>query len=143
MDLLKMAIDDPALLDVIFPAALADGISDRRKHLYTNLLVHFWRNQFAFLGTIRAAEVEHNAGELFAGQTGREYWSHVRAGALGSWSAGSTRERQFTTLLETAYQQAISDDVADPAIDPAIVDPTVAPPPPPQTDPDAAERRDV
>ncbi|MET7333316.1 DUF6082 family protein [Nonomuraea sp. NPDC005650] len=101
-DLLIKALDDPALRACWGPSFHNDDERDR-EHLYTNLIVSFWRSMFE-IGKITEVQLHALAGELFAGAPGRRYWTV--AGPHQGARYVTKRDRRFVQILNRAYAEA-------------------------------------
>jgi hypothetical protein len=107
MDLLRMAIDDPDLLQAGAPELTSRGAEGARQHLYINLLVQYWRMNFVGTKVSHPESVSGAARSLFKGEAGRRYWQYVKSEAIGRWALDGPRDELFVELIDKAYQEAI------------------------------------
>jgi hypothetical protein len=107
MELLRMAIEDPSLAGVTRPDP-SESLESKRRYLYANLYVQFWRVNFAHTRVMNESDVKGEAQNLFSGEAGREYWKRSRAGWLIYERPGATaRERRFIELLDHVYEESV------------------------------------
>ncbi|MFI6938476.1 DUF6082 family protein [Streptomyces sp. NPDC050418] len=100
-ELILRAIDDPALRACWGPLPQED--EEARQHLYTNLIVTFWRSMFE-IGKITDDQLRLLAAQLFAGTPGRRYWA--LAGPAMSAQYTRKRDREFLLILQLACDRA-------------------------------------
>jgi hypothetical protein len=72
-ELLSKGLEDPALLACWGPSLHGDLDHDRQ-HIYTNMIVQFWRSMFE-IGKITETQLHGLSAQMFAGAPGRKYWS--------------------------------------------------------------------
>ena len=132
VDLIKIALDDPLYLSCWGPFSGSTAIDDRRRHMYTNLMVSHWQTMWE-VGSLTEPHLRVLADELFAGESGRHFWSLI--GGVRSDVEGGRRARHFHRIVADAYDNAIqagppvkSQDDPPPTADPA---PTPGPAPTP------------
>jgi Family of unknown function (DUF6082) len=77
--LLKMAMDDPNLLECLEDHHLLVGLTpvEQRQAIFVNMTMNHWRIQWA-LGTISERTLRILAAGLLAGAPGRRFWTHAR-----------------------------------------------------------------
>ncbi|MET8251417.1 DUF6082 family protein [Micromonospora sp. NPDC005197] len=80
-DLLKMAIDDPALLECWGPIEDAVDVEWFRKHVYANLIVSHWQLMWE-VDVLTAQHLEVLADQFFKGHVGRRFWAEARGPTL-------------------------------------------------------------
>ncbi|MDG4808088.1 DUF6082 family protein [Micromonospora sp. WMMD1120] len=104
-DLLKMGIDDPALLECWGPIEDAADTDWFRKHVYANLIVTHWQLMWE-VDVLSAPHLEVLADQFFRGQVGRRFWTEAR----GPRSAAETsrRARRFTAIVDSRYLLAVA-----------------------------------
>ncbi|MEU4438614.1 DUF6082 family protein [Micromonospora chalcea] len=110
-DLLKMAIDDPGLLECWGPIEESTDLAWFRKHVYTNLIVSHWQLMWE-VDALSELHLEVLADQFFKGTAGRRFWAEARGPRMKAET--SRRARRFTAVMERSYQAAIA---AGPAID--------------------------
>lgn len=101
-DLLFRALDDPDLQACWGPLWDGDDIQGRQ-HIYTNLIVSFWRSMFE-IGEITDDQLHALSATMFANTPGRIYWSI--AGPHQKIHYLSSRDRRFIQILEQEYIEA-------------------------------------
>jgi hypothetical protein len=106
--LLKMAIDDPALL-----ACWGSGSSDlfgkteerRRQMLYLTIVFTFWYSSWK-VGALSEGTVRGNIADIFQGELARSFWSIARQ--TRSRIHSDSAEVAFDLIVETEYQRVMS-----------------------------------
>jgi hypothetical protein len=73
VDLIKLALDDPLYLGCWGPFSGSTNVDDRRRHMYTNLIVSHWQMMWE-IGGLNERHLRLLARELFAGEVGRRFW---------------------------------------------------------------------
>ena len=101
-DLLSKALDDPGLLACWGPSRHGDDEQDRQ-HIYTNLIVAFWRSMFE-IGKITEDQLHALSARMFAGAPGRRYWSI--AGPHRGLHEVTGRDQKFAAILDQEYTKA-------------------------------------
>ncbi|WP_406075336.1 DUF6082 family protein [Micromonospora sp. NBC_01638] len=99
-DLLKMAIDDPALLECWGPIEDAADVEWFRKHVYANLIVTHWQSMWE-VDVLAARHLEVLADQFFKGQVGRRFWAEARGPRTTAET--SRRARRFTAIVDRRY----------------------------------------
>ncbi|MEU8287949.1 DUF6082 family protein [Micromonospora sp. NPDC048905] len=121
-DLLKMAIDDPALLECWGPIEDATDLEWFRKHVYANLIVTHWQSMWE-VDVLSAPHLEVLADQFFKGQVGRRFWAEARGPRRKAET--SRRARRFTAIVDRRYLLAVA---AGPAVnEPATAVPNAGP----------------
>ncbi|MFG2051312.1 DUF6082 family protein [Micromonospora sp. NPDC048935] len=104
-DLLKMAIDDPALLECWGPIEDAADIGWFRKHVYANLIVSHWQLMWE-VDVLTAQHLEVLADQFFKGHVGRRFWAEARTPRMTAET--SRRARRFTATVDRRYLAAVA-----------------------------------
>lgn len=104
-DLLKMAIDDPALLECWGPIEDAADVEWFRKHVYANLIVSHWQLMWE-VDVLAAPHLEVLADQFFKGQVGRRFWAEARGPRMKAET--SRRARRFTLTVDRRYLAAVA-----------------------------------
>lgn len=98
-DLLSKALDDPALRACWGPSFHGNDEQDRQ-HLYSNMIVSFWRSMFE-IGKITEDQLGALSAQMFADAAGRRYWSiagpHQRRHYI------TERDKRFVQILDKQY----------------------------------------
>ncbi|MFI1192358.1 DUF6082 family protein [Micromonospora sp. NPDC020750] len=121
-DLLKMAIDDPELLECWGPIEEATDLDWFRKHVYTNLIVSHWQLMWE-VDVLSEAHLEVLADQFFKGSAGRRFWAEARGPRMKAET--SRRARRFTSVVDRSYLSALA---SGPAADEANAPSPAAPP---------------
>jgi hypothetical protein len=108
-ELLSKALDDPALLACWGPT-LEGGELDRQ-HIYTNMIVQFWRSMFE-IGKVTEDQLRGLAAQMFAAEPGRRYWSAARAFHQIYYASGS--DATFVEIMEHEYNAALARTATNP-----------------------------
>ncbi|MDG4802668.1 DUF6082 family protein [Micromonospora sp. WMMD980] len=116
-DLLKMAIDDPDLLECWGPIEESTDLGWFRKHVYSNLIVTHWQLMWE-VDTLSEPHLEVLADQFFKGAAGRRFWAEARGPRMKAET--SRRARRFTLVMDRRYQMAVT---AGPAADAAAARP--------------------
>lgn len=103
-DLLSKALDDPGLLACWGPSRHGDDEQDRQ-HIYTNLIVSFWRSMFE-IGKITEAQLHALSARMFANTPGRRYWSVAGPHQISHYV--TEQDRKFAKILDQEYTKASS-----------------------------------
>jgi hypothetical protein len=101
-DLLSRALDDRELLACWGPSRHGDDQQDRQ-HIYTNLIVSFWRSMFE-IGKITEDQLRVLSARMFAGAPGRRYWTI--AGPHQESHYVTDRDRKFVQILDQEHAKA-------------------------------------
>ncbi|WP_149262397.1 DUF6082 family protein [Actinomadura sp. K4S16] len=90
-ELLKMAMDDPALDEAWGPVPADADRKARRQLMYVNMIISEWQMSFETkaLPETRLRAISH---EMFSGRPGRAFWEEARQVRLNT--AGSKRARR-------------------------------------------------
>ncbi|PZG14698.1 hypothetical protein C1I95_21190 [Micromonospora craterilacus] len=104
-DLLKMAIDDPGLLECWGPIEQSTDREWFRKHVYTNLIVSHWQLMWE-VDLLSEPHLEVLADQFFKGAAGRRFWAEARAPRMKAET--SRRARRFTAVVDDRYHAAIA-----------------------------------
>ncbi|MGC4887221.1 DUF6082 family protein [Micromonospora sp. DT227] len=123
-DLLKMAIDDPGLLECWGPIEESTDLRWFRKHVYSNLIVTHWQLMWE-VDALSEPHLEVLADQFFAGAAGRRFWAEARGPRMKAET--SRRARRFTLVMDRRYQMAVA---AGPAADAARAVPEPSEPEP-------------
>jgi hypothetical protein len=103
-ELLFRALDDPSLRACWGPSP--HGAVDKdRQHLYSNLVVAFWRSMFD-IGAMTEQQLRPLAAEMFAAEPGRRYWSVAGQYQLAYYN--EPRDRSFIAILSEEYDKALA-----------------------------------
>ncbi|MFC8850407.1 MULTISPECIES: DUF6082 family protein [unclassified Micromonospora] len=130
-DLLKMAIDDPELLECWGPIEEAADLDWFRKHVYTNLIVSHWQLMWE-VDVLSEAHLEVLADQFFKGTAGRRFWAEARGPRMKAET--SRRARRFTAVVDQSYLSALD---SGPAADEVAASSPATPPEPAATAPRA------
>jgi hypothetical protein len=103
VDLIKLALDDPLFLSCWGPFSGSTNVDDRRRHMYTNLIVSHWQMMWE-VGGLTEKHLRLLAQELFAGDVGRRFWSLM--GDVRLDVEGNRRTRRFHLIMAEEYEQA-------------------------------------
>jgi hypothetical protein len=101
-DLLSRALDDPELHACWGPSLHGDVEHDRQ-HLYTNMIVQFWRSMFE-MGKITPYQLGALSARMFTGAPGRRYWSI--AGPFQKSHYLTDLDRKFVEILDEEHAKA-------------------------------------
>lgn len=123
-DLLSRALSDPALLACWGPSVHGDDQQDRQ-HIYTNLIVSFWRSMFE-IGKITDDQLRVSSAQMFAGAPGRRYW--LIAGPHQETHYVSDRDRRFVEILDQEHAKATASAQTAELSRPELARPTSARP---------------
>ncbi|MEV6813701.1 DUF6082 family protein, partial [Micromonospora sp. NPDC051296] len=104
-DLLKMAIDDPGLLECWGPIGQSTDLEWFRKHVYTNLIVSHWQLMWE-VDLLSEPHLEVLADQFFKGAAGRRFWAEARGPRMKAET--SRRARRFTAVVDDRYHAAIA-----------------------------------
>ncbi|WP_204038069.1 DUF6082 family protein [Micromonospora qiuiae] len=104
-DLLKMAIDDPGLLECWGPIEQSSDVEWFRKHVYTNLIVSHWQLMWE-VDVLSEAHLQVLADQFFKGEAGRRFWAEARG--PGMKAETSRRARRFTAVIDQRYLAALA-----------------------------------
>ncbi|MFF0717470.1 DUF6082 family protein [Verrucosispora sp. NA02020] len=104
-DLLKMAIDDPGLLECWGPIEQSTDLEWFRKHVYTNLIVSHWQLMWE-VDLLSEDHLEVLADQFFKGMAGRRFWAEARGPRMKAET--SRRARRFTLIVDRSYQAAVT-----------------------------------
>jgi hypothetical protein len=130
VDLIKIALDDPLYLSCWGPFSGSTNIDDRRRHMYTNLMVSHWQMMWE-VGGLHEKHLRVLAQELFAGETGRRFWSLMGDVRLDVELGRKTR--RFHSIMADEYTHAVRNGPPVKSQDDPL-------PPPMQTSPPDADR---
>jgi hypothetical protein len=108
-DLLSKALDDPALLACWGPTL--DGDEVDRQHIYTNMIVQFWRSMFE-IGKVTEDQLHGLAAQMFGGEPGRRYWSAARTFQKTYYA--SDIDAKFFDTMEHEYNAALAHTATNP-----------------------------
>ncbi|GAA2155881.1 DUF6082 family protein [Actinomadura napierensis] len=102
-ELLKMAMDDPALDEAWGPVPEGEDRTARRQLMYVNMIVSEWQMSYETkaLPEVRLRAVSR---EMFSGRPGRAYWREARQVRLST--SGNKRARRFHEILDEEYRRA-------------------------------------
>ncbi|MFB4295646.1 DUF6082 family protein [Actinomadura sp. NTSP31] len=102
-ELLKVAMDDPALDEAWGPVPEGGDRKARRQLMYINMIVSEWQMSYETkaLPEVRLRAVSR---EMFSGRPGRAYWREARQVRLST--SGSKRARRFHEILDEEYRRA-------------------------------------
>lgn len=101
-DLMFKALDDSDLRACWGPLLHGDYQHDRQ-HVYSNLIVSFWRSMFE-IGNITESQLRALSAHMFADVPGRRYWSI--AGPHQGARPTTERDRAFIQVLDQEYARA-------------------------------------
>lgn len=82
VELLKMAMDDPAYMEC-WGVYLTDNFDTERQYAYVNLIVSHWQSMYE-IGECTDSMLLAMAAELFSGDPGRRYWRHAGPARLAT-----------------------------------------------------------
>lgn len=110
-ELLKMAMDDPALDEAWGPVPEGEDRKARRQLMYINMIVSEWQMSYETkaLPEVRLRAISR---EMFSGRPGRAYWEEARRVRLNT--SGSKRARRFHEILDEEYRRAPAPPPASP-----------------------------
>ncbi|GAA0212465.1 hypothetical protein GCM10009527_005560 [Actinomadura nitritigenes] len=102
-ELLKMAMDDPALDEAWGPVPEGDDRKARRQLMYINMIVSEWQMSYETkaLPEVRLRAISR---EMFSGRPGRAYWEEARRVRLNT--SADKRARRFHEILDEEYDRA-------------------------------------
>jgi Family of unknown function (DUF6082) len=103
-DLLSKALDDPGLRACWGPSRHGGDDQDRQ-HIYTNLIVSFWRSMFE-IDKITEDQLRALSARMFANAPGRRYWSVAGPYQVSHYVA--KQDRKFAAILDQEYTKASS-----------------------------------
>ncbi|MCM4084101.1 DUF6082 family protein [Paractinoplanes hotanensis] len=117
IELLKLAIDNPELIEVLSPETAAG--SHARHELYANLMMMYWLAIWE-LGEIDDEQLRAMTADMFRGEVARNWWRRVG----GKWISTRARagRRRFVAIVNEEFHQAemaLQDDVLGPSGRPA------------------------
>jgi hypothetical protein len=101
-DLISKALDDPALRACWGPSRHGND-EQERQHLYTNLIVSFWRSMFE-IGKITEDQLHALSARMFANAPGRKYWSIAGPHQITRYV--TERDRKFAEILDQEHTNA-------------------------------------
>jgi hypothetical protein len=104
-DLLKMAIDDPGLLECWGPIEQSSDVEWFRKHVYTNLIVSHWQLMWE-VDVLSEPHLQVLADQFFKGEAGRRFWAEARGPRMKAET--SRRARRFTAVIDQRYLAALA-----------------------------------
>ncbi len=102
-DLLKMAMDDPALDEAWGPVPADADRRARRQLMYINMIISEWQMSFE-TKALPEKRLRAVSREMFSGRPGRAFWEEARQVRMGT--AGSKRGRRFHEILDEEYRLA-------------------------------------
>ncbi len=99
-ELLKMAMDDPALDEAWGPVPEGADRKARRQLMYINMIVSEWQMSYETkaLPEVRLRAISR---EMFSGRPGRAYWQEARLN-----TSTNKRARRFHEILDEEYHRA-------------------------------------
>ncbi|MVZ99945.1 hypothetical protein F8568_006040 [Actinomadura sp. LD22] len=102
-ELLKMAMDDPALDEAWGPVPEGEDRTARRQLMYINMIVSEWQMSYETkaLPEVRLRAISR---EMFSGRPGRAYWQEARQVRLKT--SADKRSRRFHEILDEEYRRA-------------------------------------
>ncbi|MBE1534266.1 DUF6082 family protein [Actinomadura algeriensis] len=102
-ELLKMAMDDPALDEAWGPVPDGEDRKARRQLMYINMIVSEWQMSYE-TKALPERRLRAISREMFSGRPGRAYWRDARQVRM---STSETRQaRRFHQILDEEYAQA-------------------------------------
>ncbi|MEU9868851.1 DUF6082 family protein [Actinomadura sp. NPDC048021] len=99
-ELLKMAMDDPALDEAWGPVPADADRRARRQLMYINMILSEWQMSFE-TKALPEKRLRAISREMFSGRPGRAFWEEARQVRMGT--AGSRRARRFHEILDEEY----------------------------------------
>ncbi|MEV4006968.1 DUF6082 family protein [Actinomadura sp. NPDC049753] len=99
-ELLKMAMDDPALDEAWGPVPADADRKARRQLMYINMILSEWQMSFE-TKALPEKRLRAISREMFSGRPGRAFWEEARQVRMGT--AGSRRARRFHEILDEEY----------------------------------------
>lgn len=99
-ELLKMAMDDPALDEAWGPVPAGADPKARRQLMYINMIISEWQMSFE-TKALPEKRLRAISREMFSGRPGRAFWEEARQVRMGT--AGSRRARRFHEILDEEY----------------------------------------
>ncbi|MEU8121470.1 DUF6082 family protein [Spirillospora sp. NPDC049024] len=102
-ELLKMAMDDPALDEAWGPVPADADRKARRQLMYINMIVSEWQMSFE-TKALPEKRLRAISREMFSGRPGRAFWEEARQVRMST--AGSKRARRFHEILDEEYDLA-------------------------------------
>ena len=103
-DLMRMALDDPVLMEVSNQLRRLPTHNERRQAIYINLLLRFWLMLWEF-NDISEARLRSYAADLFETEPSRTYWRKIKTQPS---LADTRKERRFTQIVSEEYQNSIT-----------------------------------
>jgi hypothetical protein len=102
-ELLRMAMDDPALDAAWGPVPEGEDRTARRQLMYINMILSEWQMSFETkaLGEIRLRAISR---EMFSGHPGRAFWREARDVRLAT--SENRRAHRFHEILDEEYDRA-------------------------------------
>ncbi|MCY1138417.1 DUF6082 family protein [Actinoplanes sp. Pm04-4] len=107
IELLRLAIDNPELIEVLSPATAAG--KHARHELYANLMMMYWLAIWE-LGEIDDEELRAMAAEMFTGDVARLWWGRVGDKWIGT--RAKAERRRFVAIIATEHARAESSSQA-------------------------------
>ncbi len=101
IEVMKMSIDDPELLQAVDPDIATSPHC--RKIIYANLMMNSWFVNWK-IGEMSDAQIRHYASRMFTSPIAREWWSTHRE----TWGIGlHRRDLAFVALVTQVWQQTV------------------------------------
>lgn len=107
LELLKMSLDDPDLMDCWGHFSDASDQNIRRQHLYVNLIFSHWQMVFE-IGYLCEPELREMASSLFTGSIGRDFWLNSRQ--IRILSSTTPRAKRFHRIIDEEYRKAVDEE---------------------------------
>ena len=101
---MRMALDDPVLMEVSNQLRRLPTHNERRQAIYINLLLRFWLMLWEF-DDISEASLRSYAADLFETEPSRTYWRNIKTQPS---LADTRKERRFTQIVSEEYQNSIT-----------------------------------
>lgn len=102
-DLLKMAMDDPALDEAWGPVPEGETRKARRQLMYINMIISEWQMSFE-TRALTEKRLRAISREMFSGHPGRAYWRQARELRVSTYE--TKRTRRFHRILDEEYGRA-------------------------------------
>jgi hypothetical protein len=102
-DLMRMALDDPVLMEVSNQLRRLPTHNERRQTIYINLLLRFWLMLWEF-DDISEASLRSYVADLFETEPSRAYWRNITAQPS---LADTRKEIRFTQIVSEEYQNSM------------------------------------
>ncbi|MEV6481153.1 DUF6082 family protein [Streptomyces sp. NPDC051576] len=106
LELVRLELDDMELYQPVWGATDIVDPHERKRHVYADLLMNYAWMGFE-IGTIPEPLLRDMLTGMFAGESGRHYWSRAQTSWIAS-SAGSRAGRRFLALVGEEHARAVA-----------------------------------